>query len=133
MKKIIRHFVIDTSVIYVASIIARGIFFEGGVPTLLLTGFGLTLMTLFGKPIINLLLLPLNLVTYGLFRWVSSAIALFVVDLIIPKFVIKGFYFVGLSSKWIDLPPINLDGVLKYIAFALVISVITSILYWLSE
>jgi uncharacterized membrane protein YvlD (DUF360 family) len=110
---------------------AQGMVFEEGTKTLLLAGLGLTAVTIFAKPVINLMLLPLNLVTYGLFRWVSSGVALFLVELIIPKFSINNFLFSGLTNRWFDLPLITLQGIPAYIAFAFILSFITSILFWL--
>lgn len=131
MKKILRHYVIDTFVLFAVSRIASGLHFENGLETLLLAGAGLTIASLLFKPIINLLLLPINLITFNLFKWVSSAIALYLVTLVVPGFRISGFFFAGLTSRWLDLPPVDLRGLLAYIAFPFVFSLISSFIYWL--
>lgn len=130
VKKIVRHYIIDTTTLYAVSLIASGIVFERGIQTLLLAGLALTLASILVKPIINLLLLPLNLITFNLFRWLSSAVALYLVTLVVPGFSIVGFAFAGYSSQWIDIPAISLQSVLAYVAFSFVLSVITSIIYW---
>jgi len=101
-----------------------------GINSILIAGVALSIFSLLVKPVINILLLPLNLITFGLFRWVSSVIALYLVTLVVPGFKITSFIFAGLSSKWIDIPAINLVGILAFVAFSLVISVISSILHW---
>jgi uncharacterized membrane protein YvlD (DUF360 family) len=131
LKKVLRHFAIDTFTLYAVSQFTTGLVFEKGIETLFLAGAGLTAASLLAKPIINLLLLPLNLITFNLFKWVSSAIALYLVTLLIPGFKVVKFVFEGLSSAWIDLPALNLGGGLAYVAFAFVISLISSFLYWL--
>ena len=131
MKSLIKIYIASTLSLYLASVAFSGIQLSKGINSLLLTGVGLSILSLLVKPLINLLLLPLNLITFGLFRWVSSAIALYLVTLIVPGFKIIGFSFLGLSSKWIDIPSVNLSGLLAIIAFSLVISVISSILHWL--
>ncbi|SRR4030042_500903 len=131
MKRIIRHYAIDTYSLWILSNIASGIVFEKGIQTLLVSGIALTSVFFLAKPVINLLLLPLNLITFGLFRWVSSAVVLYLVTLIIKDFKIVTFSFTGLSSKWLDLPAIGLKGILAYIAFSFLLSLITSFLYWL--
>ena len=131
MKFILKIYLTNTLSLYLASVVFGGMQLSKGINSILLAGVGLSLLSLLVKPLINLLLLPLNLITFGLFRWVSSAIALYLVTLIIPGFKIIGFSFAGLASKWIDIPSVNLSGILSIIAFSLVISVISSILHWL--
>jgi putative membrane protein len=131
MKRILRHYFIDTLALYAASQIASGVVFEKGIESLLLAGIGLSAASLLARPIINLLLLPINLVTFGFFRWVSSAAALYLVTLIIPGFKIVEFHFYGFSSQWFDIPALEFHGVLVYVAYSFVLSLITSLVYWL--
>lgn len=133
MKRFLKHYALDTFSLWVLSNIAGGLVFQKGIQTLLISGIALTGVFFLAKPIINLLLLPLNLITFGLFRWVSSAVVLFLVTLIIKDFKIIAFNYSGYSSKWIDIPAFNLHGLLAYIAFSFVLSCIISFLYWLMK
>ena len=98
MKRILRHFVIDTVSIFLVSSIASGMIFQKGIETLLLTGLGLTVASLIAKPVINILMLPINLVTFGLFRWVASVAVLYLVSMVVPGFSITNFHFGGYSA-----------------------------------
>ena len=131
MKRILRHFVVDTYCLYLTSKVASGMIFQGGFRTLIVAGIALTLVSVFAKPIINLLLLPLNLVTFGLFRWVASGVVLYLVTLIIRDYKIQSFMFPGLQNKWIELPALNFERVLAFIAYSFVLSLLTSAIYWL--
>ncbi len=131
MKRILRHFVVDTFSFWAVSQIAAGLVFQEGFKTLIIAGAALTIVSLLAKPVINLLLLPLNLVTFGLFRWVASAVVLYLVTLIVKDFKIEGFLYAGFSNKWIDIPAIQLSGIGAFIAFAFLLSFITSFIYWL--
>jgi putative membrane protein len=133
MKRILRHFAIDTFSLWVISNIAKGMFFERGFATLFVTGIALMGVFLLAKPVINLLLLPINLITFGLFRWVSSAVVLYIVTLIIREFKIVSFTFGGFTSKWVDIPAFNFQGILAYVAFSFLLSLLTSFLYWLMK
>lgn len=133
MKRIIRHYVINTVSLYLVSMLIEGIFLEKGLESLLLAGVGITLVSLIVKPIINLLLLPINLITFGLFRWVSSAIALYLVTLVVPGFKITRFFFAGLSTQWVEVPAISLNGILAFVAFSFIISILVSSLSWLTK
>ena len=131
MKRILRHFVIDSVSIFLVSSIASGMMFEKGIETLLLTGLGLTIASLIAKPVINILMLPINLITFGLFRWVAAVAVLYIVTLIVPGFKIIGFSFGGYSNIWFDVPTIAFTGILAFLAFSLLHSLISSFIYWL--
>lgn len=131
MKNVIRHYVIDTLSLYIVSQIVSGIILEKGIQSLLMAGLGIMLTSFLVKPLLNLLLLPLNLVTFGLFRWLSSSIALYIATLLVPSFKITNFVFSGLSSQWLDIPSLNLPSPLSYIAISFLLTTVTSAIYWL--
>ena len=121
MKRIVRHYAIDTFSLWVVTQVAGGLVFEKGIYTFLLTGAAITAVSFLAKPAINLLLLPLNLVTFGVFRWVSSAVVLYIATLIVPAFKVVNFTFVGFQSKWLDIPAMNFKGFVAFIAFSFVL------------
>jgi len=131
MRKIVKHFIINTISLYTVSLAVNGIFFAQGTYTLLLAGIALTLATLVIEPIINIFLLPINLMTFGLFRWAGFAITLYLVTLIVPGFKLANFVFSGFSSYWFTIPSISLTGFLSFVAFSFIISLISSIAYWI--
>ena len=131
MRSLLKHFIIDTVALYLISLAIQGIVFEKGVESLLLTGLVLMLATTIIKPIINLLLLPINLITFGLFKWVAYAITLYLVTLVVPGFKLLDFVFAGFSSYWVAIPSIHLTGALAFLAFSFVISLVSSIVFWI--
>jgi len=131
VKKLLRNYIIDTSTLYAASLIATGMSFNEGVKTILLAGLGVTIALKLVKPIINILLLPINLITFNLFKWISSSIAFYLVTLVVPGFIISGFYFAGIQTSWFDIPTLNFSGVLAYVAYSFTLSIISSVIYWL--
>src|SRR3972149_12219948 len=122
MRTIFKHFLIDTVSLYLISQAVSGIVFAEGLYTLFLAGFVLMLATLIVRPIINVLLLPVNLITFGLFRWVTYAITLYLVTLVVPGFSITIFSFGGFSSYWFSIPTFSLGGLLALLSFSLSIS-----------
>ena len=132
MKRIIRIFIVESLVLYFVSQITTGLTFEGGTTSLLITAIGLTAASLFIKPIINLLLLPLNLLTFGFFRFLTNAITLFLVDLVLSQFAVGAFFFKGYQGTLIVIPSLGVPaGPLSYLAFSFLISLVSSVIYWL--
>lgn len=132
MKKLLRVFIIESVSVYIASQIARGLVFEKGILGIAATGFALAIASIFVKPIINLLLIPINLITFNLFRFVENAIILYLVSLVVTQFKITGFFFAGIDSPLISLPEISLTTpILYFSAFSILISTISGLLHWL--
>jgi putative membrane protein len=97
------------------------------------TAFALGLINLLVKPVINILLLPINLVTLGTFRWVVNVAALYVVTVIVPDFKIVPFEFVGFSYQGIVIPAVSFNLILSFIVITFLISLVSSFLFWLSK
>lgn len=132
MKRILRSFLIEIGCLFLVTQVASGIEFKNGLESLVIAGVALTLATFVAKPIINILLLPLNLVTFGVFKWISQAVTLFLVDLVLNDFAVTKFAFMGYNTTWVYVPPLELGNiVLAYIAFSLLISIIGGVIYWL--
>ena len=131
MRTIIKHFLIDTIALYLISQAVGGIVFAEGLYTVALAGFVLMLATMVVRPIINVLLLPINLITFGLFKWVTYAITLYIVTLVVPGFHLGQFMFSGFTSYWFSIPAITLSGILAFIAFSFTISMVSSMFNWI--
>lgn len=131
MRTLLKRFIIDTVSLFVIAQSVSGIVFENGLYTLLLTGLILMLTTMIIKPVLNILLLPLNLVTFGLFKWVAYAISFYLVTLLVPGFKLLDFVYKGYSSNLFSIPSISLTGTLSFLAFAFLVSFISSIMYWI--
>lgn len=132
MKKLLKIFTIEIIALYITLETVSGMIFENQFEGILITGISLAIGMIFLKPIINILLLPLTLATLGLFRFLSHAIVLWIVDTALIQFSIVEFNFPGLTSQYLDLPSIHYTSIfMAYIAFSLALSVITGILNWL--
>ena len=122
---------INTFSLFAISQAVRGLVFSQGVTTLIYAGIGLTFASMVAKPVINILLLPINLITFNVFKWISSAVALYLVTLVVDGFEIVEFVFGGYSNLWIEIPEIALTGIAATIAFSIVLSLFSSIVYWI--
>lgn len=129
MKKIVRIFAVEVAGLYITSQIAQGLAFEYELEGLVITGIALAIAMYLVKPIVNVLLLPLNMITLGLFKFLSHAVTIYIVDIALSQFQVQGFHFPGLVSRYLDLPSITLaEGPLAYVAFSVLLSVITALL-----
>lgn len=133
MKKHLRFFLFSFFSLWILPNIVSSVVFEEGIKTIAETALVLTLINFLIKPIINLLLLPINLLTLGMFRWVVNTITLYLTTLFVPHFKISSFWFPGLNYHGFALPPINFGLIGTFILVSFIISFITTFLVWLSK
>lgn len=131
MKRVIRAFAIYALILWFLATYIGGIEFGNDAKILLSGALALTLAELFLKPIINLLLLPFNLVTLGVFRWVSNGLMLYIATLLVPGFLLAPFTYPGFSSNLFIIPSVQLGLVGAYIFLSFTLSIIASFVFWL--
>lgn len=95
MKLILRWLILSVSV-FVASRAISGIIIDP-IWVSLIVGACLTLFNMFIKPIINILTLPINIITLGIFSLVINGAIFWYLSTFIDGFVVSSFYsaFVG--------------------------------------
>lgn len=131
MKGLIRSFVFNLFALQLAGEIIPGVSYEGGLKTLGLTAITLALFNLLIKPVINLLLLPINLLTLGMFRWVVNVIILYLLTIVIPDFTIQGFPFPGFSYQNFFLQPVFISSFWNTVLTSFFLSLVLGFIYWL--
>ena len=94
--KIIIHWIILSVAVLLTTKIISGISVDP-IWTALIVGACLTLFNMFIKPIINILTLPINLITLGLFSLVINGAIFWYLGTIISGFKVSTFYaaFIG--------------------------------------
>ena len=118
------------SLAFIASVFP-GLSYEGGLKTLFFAGASLTVINLCLQPIIKLLLLPINLLTLGMFRWLTDVLCLFTLTLFLPEVRIKSFTMEGLASGGFSVPTFHFSLLLSLITLSFLISCTTIFINWL--
>jgi putative membrane protein len=131
MKGPLRSILINALVLYLAALILPGLIFNGQLGTLLMAALALTLLNSFIKPIIKLLLLPINLITLNLFAWVTNAVMLFAITLFVKGYQVVPFHFVGLTAQGFTIPSMDVSQIFSYILASILISALSSFIAWL--
>lgn len=133
MKSILRSIIFNAAAIWFVSMIISGIVLERGYETLFISAFALGMINLLIKPIINILLLPINLLTLGTLRWIVNVIALYLVTVLVSDFKILPVKFSGLIYSGIVIPAFSLNLILSFIFISFLISLISGFLFWLTK
>lgn len=117
-------------VLYFSLMVYPGMNYDGSIQTLLLAAVTLMLLNRIVKPLIKLFLLPINLITLGLFRWVANVATLFLLTRIVGGFQIVGFYFAGFESSGFVVPAIQISLLSSYILGSIVIGLFSTLFVW---
>ena len=131
LKNYFRLYLINFLALWLLGRFMLGVQFVGGYQTIALTALVLTLLGSLVKPLIKVLLIPINLLTLGAFRWLINVITLWLVTLIVPQFKIGSFVFPGINWNGFIIPSFFLARFWVFVLASLFISLITSFVLWL--
>ena len=130
-KKYFRGYVYNAISLQAAAALISGIRLESGVNSLLLASLSITLVDWLVKPLLKLLLLPINLITLVAFRWLINVLALYLAVSLVPHFQLIAFDFSGWQYQGFIIPPLHLSLFWVYIVVSFSLSLTTSFLHWL--
>ena len=120
MKGIVIRWFFLTIAITSASYIISGIQVDGLLSALMAAAF-LGFLNIFFRPLLLILTLPLNVLTFGLFTFVINALLLMMASGVIAGFHVRGFWAAVFGSliisiiNWILSTMINERGRVEYI------------------
>jgi uncharacterized membrane protein YvlD (DUF360 family) len=116
---------------YAAAYFIHGFHIDSTWQTYLATAIVFLLFNLLITPLVKLLLLPINLLTLGLLRWLTNVLVLYLFDLLYDGIRITGYQYAGLTTNLLILPPMYISLfwtlVLTSFVMSLTYSLITSL------
>ena len=133
MKGLIRNTVINSISLAVLDLVIPGVTIHGGLKTYILSGFILSLLLMIVKPILNILSLPLNMVTLGLFSFFTNSIILYLLTVLETDISIKAFTYNGYTFAGFVIPIMHFNTFFAFIITAAILSVIISFFDWLLQ
>lgn len=131
MKGFIRSVAVHAFAIWFIAQNIGGISYNNDVKILFLGAAALALANMFLKPLLNIFLLPFNLITLGLFRWVANVVTLYVATTLVSGLSISAFVYPGLVTPWFIIPEISFPLFAAFIAVSFFLSIATSFIFWL--
>ncbi len=133
MKTLLRYFLINTVSLWIVTRIIPGLTYSGGIKSLFLGGLAFMAINFLLVPILKILFLPLNLLTLGLFSWITNVLALYALTTIVSDFQLTSYAFPGYHLSGFIIPAYEFSPFLVAIISSLLIGVITNFLHWLSH
>ncbi len=131
MRTVLRSIVFYSFSLFALTQTFSGVRITGGAETYLLGGIALSLIFLLIKPILNILMVPLNIVTLGTFSFFTNVIILYLLTIFVPKIKVSSFIFQGISYSGFSVPRTDVNQLLAFIVSGLALSAIITFLTWL--
>jgi len=131
MKSILRHTLINLLVIYLTDILYPGFSILHDLKTLLTAAIIWFLLNKIVKPVIKILLLPINLITLNLFSWVIGLITLLLLQIIVGEIKITPYDFPGIFYNGFSIPAFHLNLFFSYLITSTFLNCLHSGIMWL--
>lgn len=133
MKSLVRNVSFYGFSLFLLTVFLSGVRVSGGFPSYLVGGIVLTLLFFLVKPVISLISFPLNLISLGLFSFVTNALMLYILTVLVPSITIRAFEFSGLSFGGFIIPRFFLNTFFAFIVSSFILSLIMGFLTWLTK
>lgn len=95
-----------------------------GFENLLLAGVVLTALDTFLKPILKTIMLPVNVVTFGLLSWLAAVVVFWLTTVIIKGLVVVPYTTPQITTDFIIIPQYQIEGVVGYVVTGLVVVIL---------
>ncbi len=131
MKTLARHIFVNFLAIYLADLIYPGFSVSSTFKNLITAAIIWFLLNKIVKPIIKILLLPINLITLNLFSWLIGFITLFLLQIFADGVAINSYVFPGLSANGFSLPSFQINIFFSYILTSIILNTLHNAVFWL--
>ena len=132
MKRIFRTLIISSFSLYLVNrLLPEGLVWDHQILTLITAGAGLTVANLVVRPLFSIIMLPINLLTFGLFRWVTNVVLLFLVVYFVDGIKVQRFISPSFTYSGIVIPEMHFSSITAWIVISFVLSIISGLMIWL--
>lgn len=133
MKHIVRVFLFNVFALWLSSQIMPTILIPLGWQTVLFAGLVLSMLMLIVQPILKILFIPINILTFGLLSWMINVIVIYILTIFVPEIKVNPWVFPGATWAGFVIPSLHFSYFTALIASSLLITTITDVLHYVSE
>lgn len=133
MKSFFRNTLFNAFAIFMISQVLPGVNVNGGFFTYIFGGMALTILFIVLRPVLNILALPLNLVTLGMFSFLTNVIIFYALTVLVAGISITAFTYPGYEYAGFIVPKIYFNTLFAFVIVSFLQSLIVSFLSWLIQ
>ncbi|MCX6816355.1 MAG: phage holin family protein [Candidatus Beckwithbacteria bacterium] len=128
MKHFLRQSLLTAFSLFIVAKFYPGLNIPKDLLNLIWAGFIISLLNQLVKPVIKLLLLPINLLTLGLFSWLANVLVLLIATKIIPDLTVTAFTFFSISYAGFITPTLFINPFVSLILASFFLSLVFNFL-----
>lgn len=133
MKLFIRTFLFCAFALWLTSQALPTLRTDGTMATLLFGGLVLSLLMLLVAPLLKILFIPINIMTFGLLSWLVNVAILYLLTIFVPQIAVVPHTFPGVSWAGFVIPPFHASWGIALILSSLFVTAVTNLLHRVSE
>ncbi|HUD19109.1 MAG TPA: phage holin family protein [Patescibacteria group bacterium] len=133
MKHVVRVFLFNVFALWITSQFFPTLVIPHGWQVTLFAGLMLSILMLIVAPLLRILFIPINILTFGLLSWFINVIVIFLLTIFVPEIRIMPWTFPGSTWSGFSIPAVHLSYFLALILTSLSITTIADFLHYVSE
>ncbi len=133
MKSLIRSLLFHAFALWLTTQIVPGITVGGGWQGILMTAVVLSLLMLLVKPLLKILFIPINFMTFGLLSWAVNVVVVYLLTFLAPGVHVNPWTYPGAEFSGFVIPPMQISYLLSLTLVTVSIALITNILDHVSQ
>lgn len=133
MKYLLRLLIFNVFSLWLTSQILPAFIIPQGWYHILIAGFVFSLIMVIVRPILKILFIPLNILTFGLLSWCINVIVLLIFTICVPQVQVLPWTFSGIQVLGFVIPQLRISYGMNLILSSLTITTIVNILHTVIE
>lgn len=133
MKYLLKVLVFHSVALWLVSQIIPALTVSGGWQSLFFAGGILSVLTLLVSPLLKILFIPINILTFGLLSWIIHVIVLYLLTVFVPSVGVVPWQYEGMTFWGFVIPPISFSYTVSLIIVSLAVTFVVNLLYDISE
>lgn len=133
MKHLLRVFLFNIFGLWFTSQILPALVIANNWQSLVTAGLVLSILMLTVQPILKILFIPINIMTFGFLSWLINVIVLYLLTIFVSDVAVKPWVFPGSSYAGFVVPSVPLSYPISLVVSALTVTFFTNLLHTISE
>ncbi len=133
MKHLVRVFLFNMFGLWFTSQLLPPLVIVGNWQSLVTAGLVLSVLMLTVQPLLKILFIPINIMTFGLLSWLINVIVLYLLTVFVSEVQIHAWVFPGITWAGFVIPSVALNYPLALVISALTVTFFTNLLHTISE
>ncbi|MEK7577598.1 MAG: phage holin family protein [Patescibacteria group bacterium] len=133
MKYLLKVLFFHSFALWAVSQVIPALTIASGWQPLLFAGGILTLLTLLVTPLLKILFIPINILTFGLLSWVIHVIVLYMLTIFVPSVGVAPWHYQGATFAGFVIPAISFSYTISLIIVSLAVTFVVNLLYDISQ